>query len=426
MSWAEVKKINSDLSTPLNELMIERPSGINVNPAYRSDYAGYVGSSKEYLQYCESKKTISSSYIERDSRSIQRYNELWSFASSSNILRKVDLLTGTGTNVLTANNNITGLILVTKTYVYFWEGNYISRYNKDTGEYKTSTNTLTVSLDYVGYICYENDIYAYCLNDDILDGKGYYKVTDNVDNGGVFTFAKLSTNLPISNETMTSKFNGCVKSIIELPNNQILIGWYMSSDHYLHLLKIDVTNGSATTVESVHLGSSRYYAYKFTLCPIRDDNDNVLGIIFGLSLKNLSLYNVSGSNLTLLASDMHTYKSTGNSGVEYDVGYYDNGIFYTLDTNGGLYRVDSSITTTHQKTLVFLPKGTKFFCGNEKVKIIKDKLRENISIVNGTLKYNEPYIYPDNDEIFTCEQNGFYDLDVVYETGIFFVKGTFF
>ena len=128
MSWAEVKKINSDLSTPLNELMIERPSGINVNPAYSSDWGANAGSSKEYLQYCESTKTISRSYIEKDNRSIQRYNELWSFAGSTNILRKVDLLTGTGTNVLTTNNNITGLILVTKTYVYFWEGNYISRY----------------------------------------------------------------------------------------------------------------------------------------------------------------------------------------------------------------------------------------------------------------------------------------------------------
>lgn len=423
MSWAEVKKINSDLSTPLNELMIERPSGINVNPAYSSDYKG---SSKEYLQYCESTKTISRSYIENSSRSIQRYNELWSFADSTNILRKVDLLTGTGTNVLTTTKNISGLIAVTKTYVYFREGNYISRYNKDTGEYKTSTNTLTVSLDYVGYICYENDIYAYCLDNNTLDGKGYYKVTDNVDNGGVFTFTKLSTNLPISDETAASKFNGCVKSIIELPNNQILVGWYMNKGYMLHLLKIDVTNGSATTVESVSLSSSSYYVYKFTLCPIRDNNDNVLGIIFGLNGKDLSLYNVSGSNLTLLASNMRTYKSTGNVQTEHDVGYYDNGIFYTLDTGSGLYRVDSSITTTHEGTLVFLPKGTKFFCGKEKVKIIKDKLRENISIVNGTLKYNEPYIYPDNDEIFTCEQNCFCDLDVVVESSVFFVKGTFF
>lgn len=427
MSWAEVKKINSDLSTPLNELMIERPSGINVNPAYSSDWGANAGRSKEYLQYCESTKTISSGYIEKDSISIQRYNELWSYASNGNILRKVDLLTGTGTNVFTTNktNNITGLILVTKTYVYFWEGNYISRYNKDTGEYKTSTNTLTVTLDHVGYICYENDIYAYCLNDNTLDGKGYYKVTDNVDNGGVFTFAKLSTNLPIS-ETATSKFNGCVKSIIELPNNQILVGWYMNYSSKLHLLKINVSNGSATTVESVSLDSSSYYMYKFTLCPIRDDNDNVLGIIFGLNGKDLSLYNVSGSNLTLLASGMRTYKSTGITNTEHDVGYYDNGIFYTLNTNTRLYRVDSSIATTHEKTLVFLPKGTKFFCGKEKVKIIKDKLRENISIVNGTLKYNEPYIYPDNDEIFTCEQNCFYDLDVVSESNAIFFKGTFF
>ena len=425
MSWAEVKKINSDLSTPLNELMIERPSGINVNPAYNSDYGANRGSSKEYLQYCESTKTISSSYIEKDNKSIQRYNELWSFANSTNILRKVDLLTGTGTNVLTTNNNISGLILVTKTYVYFWEGNYISRYNKDTGEYKTSTNALTVSLDYVGYICYENDIYAYCLDNNTLDGKGYYKVTDNVDNGGVFTFAKLSTNLPIS-ETATSKFNGCVKSIIELPNNQILVGWYLNSDYKLRLLKIDVTNGSATTVGSVSLESSTSYAYKFTLCPIRDDNDNVLGIIFGLNRKNLSLYNVSGSNLTLLASDMRTYNSTETASTEYDVGYCDNGIFYTLDTSTGLYRVDSSIATTYEGTLVFLPKGTKFFCGKKKVKIMKYKLRENISIVNGTLKYNEPYIYPNNDKIFTCEQNGFYDLDVAFNSNVFFVKGTFF
>lgn len=425
MSWAEVKKINSDLSTPLNELMIERPSGINVNPAYSSDWGSNAGKSKEYLQYCESTKTISSSYIESDNRSIQRYNELWSFADSTNILRKVDLLTGTGTNVFTTNNNITGLILVTKTYVYFWEGNYISRYNKDTGEYKTSTNTLTVTLNHVGYICYENDIYAYCLIDNTLDGTGYYKVTDNVDNGGVFTFTKLSTNLPSFNENSAVKFNGCVKSIIELPNNQILVGWHMSSDYKLHLLKIDVTNGSATTVESVSSGSLNY-AYKFTLCPIRDDNDNVLGIIFGLNGKDLSLYNVSGSNLTLLASDMRTYNSTEFEQTEHDVGYYDNGIFYTLNTETGLYRVDSSIATTHEKTLVFLPKGTKFFCGKEKVKIIKDKLRENISIVNGTLKYNEPYIYPDNDEIFTCEQNCFCDLDVVSESNTIFVKGTFF
>ena len=47
-------------------------------------------------------------------------------------------------------------------------------------------------------------------------------------------------------------------------------------------------------------------------------------------------------------------------------------------------------------------------------------------IVNGTLKYNEPYIYPDNDEIFTCEQNCFCDLDVVFASDVFFVKGTFF
>ena len=203
MSWAEVKKINSDLSTPLNEL----PRGIMVNPIGGKDYSTYAKNT-EYLQHCKSTKTISSSYIEKDNRSIQRYNELWSYADSTNILRKVDLLTGTGTNVLTTNNNITGLILVTKTYVYFREGNYISRYNKDTGEYKTSTNTLTVSLDFVGYICYENDIYAYCLSVDTLDGTGYYKVTDNIDNGGVFTFTKVSTNLPSFNENSAVKFNG--------------------------------------------------------------------------------------------------------------------------------------------------------------------------------------------------------------------------
>ena len=153
MSWAEVKKINSDLSTPLNEL----PRGIFVNPMGDQEY-GNSHKNTEYLQYCESTKTISSSYIEKENRSIQRYNELWSFAVNGNILRKVDLLTGTGTNVMTTNNNITKLILVTKTYVYFWEENYISRYNKDTGEYKTSTDTLTVAKGYVGYICYEDDI----------------------------------------------------------------------------------------------------------------------------------------------------------------------------------------------------------------------------------------------------------------------------
>ena len=106
MSWAEVKKINSDLSTPLNEL----PRGIMVNPIGSGDYGGYAKNA-EYLQHCKSTKTISSSYIEKDNRSIQRYNELWSFADSTNILRKVDLLTGTGTNVLTTTKNISGLIM---------------------------------------------------------------------------------------------------------------------------------------------------------------------------------------------------------------------------------------------------------------------------------------------------------------------------
>lgn len=422
MSWAEVKKINSDLSTPLNEL----PRGIFVNPMGSEDYGSHYKNA-EYLQHCKSTKTISSSYVESSNRSIQRYNELWSFADSTNILRKVDLLTGTGTNVLTTNNNITGLILVTKTYVYFWEENYISRYNKDTGEYKTSTNTLMVTLDRIGYICYENDIYAYCLNDDTLDGKGYYKVTDNVDNGGVFTFTKVSTNLPISNEKEAVRFNGCVKSIIELPDNQILIGWNMSHNNYVYLLKIDVTNGSRTVVEYFNAGDIYNSMYKFTLCPIKDDEGKIVGVIFGLNRNKLYLYRVDGTSTSELSSNLYTYNSTGSVTTEYDVGYYDNGIFYTLDTRTGEYRVDSSLAEKHSNTAVFLPKGIKFSQYGTEKRMISLKIRDCLTIENGNLIYNSHILKSDENGVFICDKSGIYDLETCYDSAaLMYVNGTFF
>ena len=88
MSWAEVKKINSDLSTPLNELMIERPSGIVPNPLYAGD-----SDSRYYLQTCKSSEIISSDYVESSNKSIQRYNEVWCYIDGINILKKFDLLT---------------------------------------------------------------------------------------------------------------------------------------------------------------------------------------------------------------------------------------------------------------------------------------------------------------------------------------------
>ena len=423
MSWAEIKKsINSDLSTPLNEL----PRGIFVNPVYIKDYTS-SNRTYPYLKTYRSAKTISSSYIEKDSRSIQRYNELWSFASYTKVLRKVDLLTGTGTNVLTTNNNITGLILVTKTYVYFWEGDYISRYNKDTGEYKTSTDTLTVTKGYVGYICYEDDIYAYCLDNNTLNGKGYYKVTDNVDNGGVFTFTKVSTNLPLYTENTATKFNGCVKSIIELPNNQILIGWYMYYSSYLYLLKINVTNGSSTSIVSYDMGATSNYAYKFTLCPVKDDFGKIVGVIFGLNKNKLYLYGVDGTSTSELSSNLYTYNTTSSTS-EYSVSYYDNGIFYTLDTNSGEYRVDSSLAERHSLPIVFLPKGTKMYQNTSSIKMVFEKLRDNISInSSGLLVYSRKTITPDENGVFTCQENGLYEVpsDVDNDNG-HYLLGTFF
>ena len=423
MSWAEVKKINSDLSTPLNEL----PRGIFVNPMGNSDYGNY-DKNTEYLQHCKSTKTISSSYVESSNKSIQRYNELWSFASDTNILRKVDLLTGTGTNVLTTNNNITGLILVTKTYVYFLEGNYISRYNKDTGEYKTSTNTLTVRLDYVGYICYENDIYAYCFDDNALDGKGYYKVTDNVDNGGVFTFTKVSTKLPISNENSAEDYNYCIKNIIELPNNYILLGWNMYFSPKLHLLKINVTNGSSTSIVSFNMSSTYTSAFKFTLCPIKDDEGKIVGVIFGLNRLKLCLYRVDGTSTSELSSNLYTYNSTGSDTREnYDVGYYDNGIFYTLNTDSGEYRVDSSLAEIQSNTAVFLPKGIKFSQYGTEKRMISPKIRDCLTIENGNLIYNTHILKSDENGVFICDKSGIYDL-VTYGNGtnFMYVNGTFF
>ena len=424
MSWAEVKKINSDLSTPLNEL----PRGIMVNPIYARDYASSTPRTYPYLKTYRSTKTISSSYIEGENRSIQRYNELWSFELNGNILRKVDLLTGTGTNVLTTNNNITGLILVTKTYVYFFEGaNFISRYNKDTGEYKTSTNTLTINKSYVGYICYEDNIYAYCLNDDTLKGKGYYKVTDNIDNGGVFTFTKVGTNLPVSTENGATNFNGCVKSIIELPDNQILMGWYMDYNYYLYLLKINVTNGSSTFVTSFNMGVTNRYAYKFTLCPIRDDEGNVVGVIFGLNRNKLYLYNINGTSTSELSSNLYTYNSTGSDTIEYDVGYYDNGIFYTLDTDSGKYQVDSSLAERNSLPIVFLPKGMKMYQDTSQIKMVSEKLRDNISInSSGLLVYSRKTISPDKNGVFTCQEDGLYEVPSDGDSTGYYLLGTFF
>lgn len=404
MSWAEMKKINSDLSTPLNEL----PRGIMVNPVYDKDYSS-TNRVYPYLETCKSTKTISSDYIESSNGSIQRYNELWSY--SSNKLCKVDLLTGTGTNVLTTNSGISGLILVTKTYVYFLEGNYISRYNKDTGEYKTSTSTLTLNVSYIGYICYEDNIYAYCFDDSMLEGKGYYKVTDNVDSGGVFTFAKVDTNLPLSTENSATKFNGCVKSIIELPNNQILIGWYMHYSAYLDLLKINVNNGSSSSITSFSMSATNNYAYKFTLCPIKDDTGKIVGVIFGLSKNKLYLYRLNGTNITSLSISLYTYNSKNLVTTEYNVGYYDNGIFYTLDTNSGKYQVDSSLAERHVVPVVFLPKGTKIYQNVPQINRISEKLRDTISInSSGLLTYSRKIITPDENGIFTCPENGLYEL----------------
>lgn len=422
MSWAEVKKINSDLSTPLNEL----PRGIMVNPIYDGDYNSSTRT-YPYLKTYKSTKTISGSYIEKNNRSIQRYNELWSFEVNGNILCKVDLLTGTGTNVLTTNNFITGLILATKTYVYFWEENYISRYNKDTGEYKTSTNTLTIKKSYVGYICYEDNIYAYCLNDDTLEGKGYYKVTDNVDNGGVFTFTKVSTNLPLYGENSADKFNGCVKSIIELPNNQILIGWCMSYDYYLYLLKINVTNGSSTSIVSFNMGGTYTSAFKFTLCPIKDDEGKIVGVIFGPNRNKLYLYRVDGTSTSVLSSNLYTYNSTGSITAEFNVGYYDNGIFYTLDTESGEYRVDSSLAEIQSNTAVFLPKGIKFSQNGTEKRMISPKIRDCLTIENGNLIYNPHILKSDENGVFICDKSGIYDLETFYDSaGVMYVNGTFF
>lgn len=432
MSWAEVKKINSDLSTPLNELMIERPSGIVPNPLYASN------SDRPYLQTCKSSEIISSDYVESSTESIQRYNELWCYTSPANILRKFDLITGVGTNVLTTNNNITGLTLVTKTYVYFIEKdttdssnikNYLSRYNKNTGEYKKVLFRGDDKYSSFAFMCYEDNIYGYIP--ETGSNKGFYRVTDNIDSGNTFTYTRISTRGPVSSENSASDYKGCIKSIIELPNNYILLGWNMYYSNGVYLLLINTTTGESTTIGSASNGSKD--TYKYTLCAIRDDDENVVGVIFGLSYRYLSLYKVAGTTkptLTLLIDKLYTYNSGSTADREFQVGYYDKGIFYTLETLKKEYRVDSSLVTPHKNALVFLPKGTKFYQQESEISIFREKLRDCISIENGELIYAPKVLKPNENGIFITEENEIYDLKKLersYTTDRFeYIYGTFF
>ena len=435
MSWAEIKKaINSDLSTPLNELMIERPSGIVPNPLYASD-----SDSRYYLQTCKSSEIISSDYVESSTNSIQRYNELWCYTSPASILRKFDLITGVGTNVLTTNNKITSLILVTKTYVYFIEQdttdssnikNYLSRYNKNTGEYKKVMFQGDGKYSSCAFMCYEDNIYGYIPGTG--SNKGFYRITDNIDSGSIFTYTKINTRVPLSDENSASNYKQCIKSIIELPNNYILLGWDMYYSDGVYLLLINTTTGESTTICSASNGSKN--SHKYTLCAIRDDDENVVGVIFGLSYRSLSLYKVAGTTnptLTLLINELYTYNSSGSeSAEEFQVGYYDKGIFYTLETSTKEYRVDSSLLTCHKNVLVFLPKGTKFYQQESEIRIIREKLRDCISIENGELIYAQKVLKPNENGIFITEENEICDLKRLersYTNNRFeYIYGTFF
>lgn len=430
MSWAEVKKINSDLSIPLNELMSEKPNGLMINPVYSGDYKS-SNRTYPYLKTYKSTKTISSSYIESSKHSVQRYNELWSHANTnSNILRKVDLLTGNGTNVLTTDGTIFKIVAVTKTYVYFSEyindNYYLGRYNKDTGEYKKSTISYS-NNDYIGHVWYEDNVYAYCTNDDTLEGKGFYKVTDNINSGGVFTYTKLSTNIP-SNENMCSRFNSCIRNIIELPNNYILVGWFRSNDYYLYLYRINLTNGYVEKIKDLYLGAINEYAYKYTLCPIRDNSGKIVGVIFGLNRYYLYLYKVNGSIVSILDNKLYTYNTTGKANTEYDVGYYDNGIFYTLDTNSGKYQVDSSLAMKNELPVVFLPKGTKVYQNKNVIYPLNEKIRDCLTVsTSGNLTYSRGAINPNSSGVFTIPKDGLYEVDCGNDgTDLWYLLGTFF
>lgn len=430
------------------------PNGLSVNPAYKYYTSENDTTSGRFLQYLDTysdRKTISSDYLSREGEAIQRENEYW--ISTSKALRKVDILTGGCSSVIpTTLGTSLSIFVVTKTYVYFREyidSTYrISRYNKETGEYKTSTTSFALATSsYIGYLCYDDDIYAYnyedATNEDgsytLLNGPGYYKVTDNLDDGGTFTFTKISSRLPLANgvyEHGCSDFNDCAKSILELPNGYVVLGWRSCYNYNLYFLLIDTKTGLATTIKTISYGVINSYNYRCTICPIKDTEGNIAGVILGINNTKLSIYKVNVSStsvsLSLLEEGFYTHyknQSTTNPAV-YEVSWYEDGIFYTFNTYTGEWLKDTSIAKPPTNVyLAFLPKGTRFYQRTDVVvRLLKEKLDDVITIENGILKYVDPLLIPDEKGIYTCPEDGLYDLDGFYNASTHTHRpyGTFF
>lgn len=427
MSWAEVKKINSDLSTPLNEQIIGKPNGFQIH---------------------KSKKTTAD-LLKRDSyknygtitpKDKIKKDGLLYVLDDTYTLKTIDITKNAKMTTLRALADSTytkaSLLLVTKTYVYGTVYDSVSsvtkifRYNKNTGEYKISTTTMPSEYNahHSVFVSYEDDIFMY--KEDV----GYYKVTDDIDSNGSFSFSLLNSNYAEGYTSSTqSLYNYNFESIrceIELPNRTVLIAIGSEYHDKLILYKVNVNNGSWTVITQYTPSSFRGYV----LTPIKQ-NEKIVGVLFGLAEVTIKLYKVdSNNNLTLLEeyqtdSGNKTGTPTCTRILEYD---NTTGKIYECESTMPRYiyndinllaeaRVNSSYYIT------YLPKGTKVNQDGNAIYRIKTKLRDTLVFDNDNLIKVDNKISPDSNGIVTIDEDGYYMLEgyTLYNYS-FYYYGTIF
>ena len=424
MSWAEIKKsINSNLNVPLNEQIIEKPNGFQIH---------------------KSKKT-STDLLKRDS-----YNDYGTITLKDKIkkdgllyvlddtytLKTIDITKNAKMTTLRALADSTyttaSLLLVTKTYIY---GTVVSsvtkifRYNKNTGEYKISTTTIPseYNVNNSVFVSYEDDIFMYRAN------VGYYKVTDEIDSNGSFSFSLLNSNYAngytSSNQSLYNCNYNSIRCEIELPNRTVLIAIGSRYDKRLILYKVNVDNGSWTVVKQCAQNSFSGYV----LTPIKQ-NEKIVGVLFGLAEMTIMLYKIdSNNNLTLL--EEYQTDSGGNTVIPdcSRILEYDNttGKIYECESTNPRYiyddinllaeaRVNSSYYVT------YLPKGTKVNQDANAIYRIKTKLRDTLVFNNDNLIRVDNKISPDSNGIVTIDEDGYYMLEGYTSNHPFYYYGTIF
>ena len=427
MSWVEVKKINSDLSTPLNEQIIGKPNGFQIHKSKKTTANLLTRDSHENYGTITLKDKI-------------KKDGLLYVLDDTYTLKTIDITKNAKMTTLRALADSTytkaSLLLVTKTYVYGTVYDSVStttklfRYNKDTGEYKISTITIPGEYDVYKsvFVSYEDEIFMYYY------GTGYYKVTDTIDSNGSFSFSLLNSNYAkgytsSDDQSLHSYNHESIRCEIELPNRTVLIAIGSKYDDKLILYKVNVDNGSWTIVELYTPGSFSGYV----LTPIKR-NEKIVGVLFGLAEVTIKLYKVdSNNNLTLL--EEYQTDSGGSTGKPdcYRILEYDN-------TTGKIYECrsiepryifnDINLLAKAQLNssyhITYLPKGTKVNQDGNAIYRIKTKLRDTLVFNNDNLIKVDNKISPDSNGIVTIDEDGYYMLEGYTSTNSFYYYGTIF